>query len=139
MGAFAFATYSFVVSSLFLTLSESGVRLSLDYHSVWSPGTLPEVTDLLERHTGAEDAVLSGAVIWQLQANRPPFADLTHPLAPIAGRPWFEIRRLRGELRTSPPPAVILDGYTEQTFSVVLPELSERLDYATGGDRSRSG
>lgn len=123
----AFAGYSVIVSSLFLSLSASGLLLDLSYHSVWSPRTVQRVSEVLGTHSDPGDTVVSGAVIWELQADRPPFGNVSHPLAFPAGSLEDRKEELRRELRASPPSIVILDGYTEKTYYTGLPELREVL------------
>lgn len=123
--AAAFAAYTLIVSSAFLTLSESALHLDAGYHAVWSPETLERTSGVLRRTTDPGATVASGAVIWEFQTDRAPFARLSHPLIIRGGGPEEEVRALRRELAASPPDVVVLDGYTEQTYFDALPEMEE--------------
>jgi hypothetical protein len=66
-------------------------------------------------------------VIWELQAQRRPFLNISHPTA-------FESRITRTEkeiietaLTTEPPEVIILDGYTEKTYFRHIAWLNEFL------------
>ncbi|MFW6193866.1 MAG: hypothetical protein ACOC83_10310, partial [Gemmatimonadota bacterium] len=124
----AFGAYSVILASLFLALSASGELLDLRYHGVWSPETVEEATSVLEDHTDPDATVASGGVIWEFQAGRKPFARVTHPLVLRSGAGRSERDRLRRKLLSSPPGAVVTDGYTEQTYFRVLPEMEGLLD-----------
>lgn len=139
--AIAFGAYSLILAGLFLALSESGVLLDLRYHSVWSPETVERASEVLEDHTVPGATVASGGVIWEFQADRPPFARVAHPLTLRAVTPT-EKSRLQQELSRSPPAAVVLDGYTEQTYFSAVPGFELMLDRdfgqvaVIGGSRS---
>lgn len=124
-GRVAFGTYVLVVAAGFLTLSESAVRLDRTYGGAWSPETLRRVTSLLVDHTDRDDTVISGAVIWQFQAGRQTFANMSHPLSLRGGADPAVAESLGQRLRSDPPAAVVMDGYTEQTFLPVLPDMTD--------------
>ena len=124
----AFGGYALLVAALFLSLSASGVILGLRYHMVWSPETLRTTAEVLRSHTERDESVLSGAVVWALHADRPPFANISHPLAYRGYMSEGERNRLRQELRNNPPGAIVLDGYTEQTLLPWLPEITQLLE-----------
>ena len=107
--------------SLDMTVHAKGLR----FGGVWSAASVREIADLL-RHRGQDgDEVISGAVIWELQAGRQPFARVTHPLKFEFGIELREFDRLTERLRTTPPRFVVFDGYTERTYARVLPVLAE--------------
>ncbi len=109
------------------SFSRAGSILDLKYETVWAPETLRTVADIIRRGSGEGDRVMSGAVIWELEAGRRPFANVTHPLGFLLGNSAGEPERLARELVTAPPRFVVLDGYTERTYGLLLPRLEETL------------
>jgi len=124
----AFGGYALLVAALSLSLSASGRLLGFSYHVVWSPETLRTTAEVLRSHTERDKSVLSGGVIWALQADRLPFANVSHPLAYRGYMSEGEKDRLRQDLRDNPPGAIVLDGYTEQTLLPGLPEIAQLLE-----------
>ncbi|HEX5387032.1 MAG TPA: hypothetical protein VFW66_10055, partial [Gemmatimonadales bacterium] len=137
----AFAGAVLVVGAAGLMYATAGRELRADYETVWSPQSVRKIAGYLERHAAPGDEVLSGAVMWELQADRPPFDRISHPLAFMFGMQPDSAAALEQTLEARPPAFVVLDGYTEQTFGAVLPDfqqvLSERyalVDSATGAN-----
>ena len=128
----AFGAFALLSAGLFLSLSESAIRLDRRYQGVWSPETLVRASSLLDRHTDPDDRVASGGVIWEFQAGRRPFANLSHPLALNAGTAPERSEQLRRALRLNPPEAVVLDGYTEITYLRAFPDMAELWNRKTG-------
>jgi 4-amino-4-deoxy-L-arabinose transferase-like glycosyltransferase len=124
----AFGSYALLVAAFFLSLSASSRILGFSYHVVWSPETLRAATGALRSHTERDESVLSGGVIWALQADRLPFANVSHPLAYRGFMSEAEQDRLRRELSDDPPGAIVLDGYTEQTLLPWLAEVTRLLE-----------
>jgi hypothetical protein len=124
----SFASYALIVSALFLTLGESIPVANLRYDGVWGPGAVRAVADEVRRLTNPGDEVMSGAVVWELEAGRRPFMRISHPLGlmnELVGEAAPPIAR---RLEENPPPVVVLDAYTERTYLAAVPELRALLD-----------
>lgn len=123
-----FVGYSLLLATTFLWLGTSQARLDRTFDGVWSPEAVEEVAQHLRDRTSPEDRVISGAVIWELQAHRLPFLRISHPLAFRPGMDPGERGRLEEALERAPPAVVVLDGYTEQTYLPNLPDFLRMLD-----------
>ena len=139
--ALAFAAFSLLVASALLWTGASQARLDRTYDGVWPPQVVAEVTEYLSQRTTPRDAVLSGAVIWEVQAQRIPFMRVSHPLAFRPGMDSDQRLRMEAALERTPPAVVIMDGYTEQTYVPNLPAfpglLAERYRLARVVDGAR--
>lgn len=124
--AVAFVSYSLLVSTALVSLGPPRTRIDRA-QGTWSPETVAEVVTYLEQHTEPADEVISGAAIWEFQANRRPFMLISHPLAYSARMPPDVRSAIEERLRERPPAVVILDGYTERTYVQRVPLLSEVL------------
>ena len=116
----AFAGVALLVTTVGWSYSAAGRRLHRDYETVWSPAAVREIAGYLRQHSRPGDEVLSGGLIWEFQAGRPPFARISHPLPFMFGLTAQESGELGRRLAASPPPFVVLDGYTELTYGVVV-------------------
>jgi hypothetical protein len=85
------------------------------------------VSASLKAQTRVTDEVMSGAVIWELQALRRPYLNISHPLRFESGMAEDEKQRLASAILTQPPEVIILDGYTERTYFRQLPWLADVL------------
>lgn len=94
------------------------------YDCVWHPHVLREVLPVIRKYSRPEDTVVSGAVIWEFQAGRQPFALQTHPL----GFRDNVSKKVPDLSVIKPPKLIVLDGYTEQTYLAVIPQMQEMLD-----------
>lgn len=119
----SFGTYALIVSAFFLTLAESLPRTNLRYDAVWAPQTVRAVADEIRSITGPREDVLSGAVVWELEAGRRPFMNTSHPLGLRYDLEDQVAASIRRRLAESPPAVVVFDGYTEQTYMAAVPEL----------------
>lgn len=117
----AFFAYSVLLGTFTLWLGSTQTQISRTFGGIWSPETVSEVATYLEQNTDPGDEVISGAVIWELQARRRPFLLLSHPLGFRAGMETGELRAVEARLRDTPPPVIIMDGYTEQTYQRNVP------------------
>lgn len=127
VGAASFVFYTLFVGGLMLTLAES-LPLARADSGLWPPETVSRVAHEIRQQTPPDAEVLSGALIWELQANRRPFMNISHPLG-FQGRAREDVvPPIRDRLRSAPPSVVILDGYTEQTYLLAVPELRSLLD-----------
>lgn len=93
------------------------------YDCIWSPETVSRVVEVVRAQTGPTDEVLSGAVIWEFEAGRRPFANISHPLGFEGGLREHARAGILERLRTHPPRLIILDGYTEKTYLRHVPDL----------------
>lgn len=118
-----FISFSVVLGAFVLSLTHSANRLTFAYDSVWSPVSLEKTSAYLKSNTHSNDTVMSGAVIWELQALRRPFLDISHPLR-FEGRVTEKEREsLEAAISAHPPEVIILDGYTEKTYFRQVPWL----------------
>jgi 4-amino-4-deoxy-L-arabinose transferase-like glycosyltransferase len=119
-----FVCLSSVLAAFLVSVSFSGTLLDLKYNSIWSPQSVEKMASDLRAQTGGGDEVISGGVIWELQASRRPFQMISHPMV-LEYRITQEQRAVLEEaIMTRPPKAIILDGYTEKTY-MRLPRLTE--------------
>lgn len=118
-----FMSLAIVLGAFVLSLVYSAKRLTISYDSVWSPGSLEITSAYLVNHTRSNDTVMSGSVIWELQALRRPFLGISHPLAFEYQISEKKRERLEAAIRAKPPEVIILDGYTEKTYFRHLPWL----------------
>ena len=123
----AYCAGAALVAVLGWSSSRAGAVMDLEYETVWPPETVRAVADLIRRESSDGDQVLSGAVIWELEAGRRPFANVSHPLGLGADATPAFIDRLSRELAEEPPRFVVLDGYTEKTYGVLFKNLPETL------------
>lgn len=123
----SFIAYAVVLSGLFLSLSESGLLLDLRYDGVWSLETLEQTSRFLDETLSEDATVVSGAVIWTVQADRRPFADISHPLGLMAGVSDRQRQRVLNGMTDDPPDAIVLDGFTRRTFFDAFPEMARLL------------
>ncbi len=127
-----------------MTFASSGWRLDSESASVWSPEAVRQVSDYLRANSQPSDEVASGAVIWEWQADRRPFARLSHPLALLARTPSALATlsaSLREQLATHPPRFIVMDGYTQLTYGAQVAQLpagpGQSLCLAPDGDGLR--
>ncbi len=122
-----FVCLSIVLAAFVVSVSFSATVLSLTYDSPWSPQSVEKIASDLKAQTGGADEVMSGGVIWELQALRRPFQMISHPM--VFERPITRERKAMIEtaIVTRPPKAIIMDGYTETTYMRVL-RLTELID-----------
>jgi 4-amino-4-deoxy-L-arabinose transferase-like glycosyltransferase len=111
-----FMAFFVVLGAFALNLTYSANRLTLAYDSVWSPVSLEKTSAYLKDNTQSNDRVMSGAVIWELQAQRKPFLDISHPLSFKNRIQEKDRKNLEAAIRTHPPEVIILDSYTERTY-----------------------
>jgi len=123
-----FVCTSILLASFVVSLSYSANLLNLAYDSVWSPQSVEKAAGYLKAYTANDDEVMSGAVIWELQALRMPFLTISHPTAFIGGMSEKKRESIRNGMRSHPPKVIILDGYTEKTYLRRLPWLTELLE-----------
>ena len=123
-----FIALSIVFGSFITSLCYSAVLLSLSYDSVWSPQSIKKGAAYISANTRRGDEVMSGGVIWELQALRRPFLMISHPLA--YKKSMSESKKLAIELASQrrPPKMIVLDGYTEMTYFRHVPKLIEMLE-----------
>jgi 4-amino-4-deoxy-L-arabinose transferase-like glycosyltransferase len=95
---------------------------------VWPQAVVREVAAELRARGAPGDEVVSGAVIWESSAGLVPFSHVTHPLKYQLAVWEDERARLRARMRERPPRFIVLDGYTEQTYALILPELPALID-----------
>ena len=123
-------TYDFFVVALssgaaILSMQRAGRVLDVSYQCVWPFDLLAPVANAIRAHSAPGDAVMSGAVSWEFEADRRPFLRVSHPLKFLARRRPDEQAEVEHGIIATPPGIVVLDGYTERTYGKVLPNLGE--------------
>jgi hypothetical protein len=109
---------------------QAATQLSVAFDCTWSPRTVREASALVRAHSGPDDEVISGAVIWEFEAARRPFLNISHPLV-FVDRMWPSTRsRIQEGLRQRPPRVIVLDGYTERTYLRQVAEVAPLLERA---------
>jgi len=111
-----FVGVSVVVGSLLVGVSYSSLLLSVRYDSVWSPQAVRAAAEYLRKNTVNGDQVLSGAVIWELEASLRPYQSISHPLAFLNSISRKELDSIETGFAENPPKMIVLDGYTERTY-----------------------
>ena len=59
---------------------------------------------------------MSGAVAWEFEAGREPFARISHPLGFLDRMDYETVQRIAERFAVRPPQLIVLDGYTERTY-----------------------
>jgi 4-amino-4-deoxy-L-arabinose transferase-like glycosyltransferase len=119
------AATSSIIGSLFLGFAYSGKTSGLSSHCVWSPESLAKTASYLKKHTHKEDRIMSGGVIWELQSQRKPFLNFSHPLGFEFKMALQQKENIEKALDSHPPEIIILDGYTERTYLRHIPSLDD--------------
>ena len=126
-GYVKFVSLSIVVASFVVSVSFSAILLDLSYDSTWSPQAVEKIASHLKAETSDADEVMSGAVIWEVQASRRPFQMISHPLGFEYGIAEAKKATIELGAATRPPRAIILDGFTEKIYIRHVPWLNELL------------
>jgi len=124
----SFVMYSLLCASLMLTVVHSTERLDDRYLASWSPSAVEQVSNYIRQSLPSDAEILSGAVIWEFQADRRPYRNYSHPLGYRMGVSQDQRTIMREALAVSPPEMIILDGYTEQTYLRAFPEIQLLID-----------
>ncbi len=119
----AFAALACVLGATVWVASHSAKVLSTAYDCIWSPETVRAVAVLVRQHSQPRDEVLSGGVIWELEARRHPFMTISHPLVFINGMSSPLRQDILARLKERPPRIIVMDGYTEKTYLFQIPAL----------------
>ena len=122
-----FVSLAIALGTYVVSLVQSGTKLGPTYDSVWSPQALKETASYLKANTSPNDEIMSGAVIWELQAERRPFLGISHPLEFEYNMSTENSEKFQKAIENTPPRVIILDGYTQRTYLRHLPWLSEYL------------
>ena len=112
----AYIALALIVTACVTAFAASGRAMGVAYQCVWSPRTVADVARYIRAHSSNDAQMMSGAVIWAVAANRPPFMRIAHPLAFDGGAPPEVAARMRASLDSAPPRLIVLDGYTNRTF-----------------------
>jgi len=108
-------------------------KLDVRYDSNWSTASVAEVSDYIARNTLPTDTVISGAVIWELEAGRRPYMNISHPLEFSFVIPEERRTTLENAIYQDPSKIIILDGFTEKTYFNQVPDLADMIQ--SGYDR----
>jgi 4-amino-4-deoxy-L-arabinose transferase-like glycosyltransferase len=112
----AFAVLVVLGGSALIAYDYAGRKIGVAYNCVWPPAVLDQVSREVSVASRPGDEVLSGAVIWAVQADRRPFLNISHPLGFLSGTTVEERRLIGRALAERPPRLIVLDGYTEKTL-----------------------
>jgi 4-amino-4-deoxy-L-arabinose transferase-like glycosyltransferase len=112
----AFALLVILGGSALLAYDYSGHRIGVSYYCVWPRSVLGEVASRVRSTSDSTDEVLSGGVIWALEADRHPFLNISHPLSYLDGLTPEERTVIERGLAKRAPRLILLDGYTERTI-----------------------
>lgn len=116
-----FTGLSAVGTALILSAAYAGPVATLSYDCDWPPNTVAAVARTVAAHSAPQDEVLSGAVIWELEAGRRPFQRISHPLGFMEGMSAEERRSIAEGLVAHPPRVIVMDQYTQWTYGRYLP------------------
>jgi hypothetical protein len=123
-----FIAFSFLISSFVFSFAVSGQKMGLDFDCVWSPETVMEASDYIKANSKENDEIMSGAVIWEIESNRRPFMNKSHPLSYLGGISEEEAKKIEWHLAERPPKFIVLDGYTEKTYLRYVNKLQAIID-----------
>ncbi len=112
----AFAVLVLLGGSALIAYDYAGRKIGVAYNCVWPPAVVAAVSREVGLATRPTDEVLSGGVIWALQAGRRPFLNISHPSGFVGGMSVEERRMIGRALLERPPRLIVLDGYTERSF-----------------------
>jgi 4-amino-4-deoxy-L-arabinose transferase-like glycosyltransferase len=112
----SFIGFSLLFSATVLSMAISGRKMDVAFDSVWSPKTVAEASEYIKVNSKEGDQVLSGGVIWELESNRRPFMNESHPLGYMHGIPKEKVDKIERQFEVKPPQFIVLDGYTEETY-----------------------
>jgi len=124
----AFVSLTVLTGTAMLWLGTSQASIDRRFDGIWSPAAVEEVATYIDQISGPNDRVLSGAAAWEFGARREPFMRISHPLLLRKGISDEFRRAILVELEARPPTIVVLDGYTQQTYLRVVPELQALID-----------
>jgi len=111
-----FIGVSVLVGSLIVSASYSSLLLSVRFDSIWSPEAVHAAAEYLRKNTVFGDEVLSGAVIWELEASLRPYQSISHPLGFMNHIRREQLGWIEAGFVANPPKIIVLDGYTEKTY-----------------------
>jgi 4-amino-4-deoxy-L-arabinose transferase-like glycosyltransferase len=120
----SFISLALVLVAFISNLAYSANKLSLTYDANWSPQAVKKVASYINTHTQKKDEIISGAIIWELQAQRRPFKNISHPLGLEfqISEEWR--KKLEADIIDNPPKIVVMDGVTEKTYLKQVPYLA---------------
>lgn len=124
----AFLSLTILTGTAMLWLGTSQASIDRRFDGIWPPATVEAVATYVEEVSEPDDRVLSGAVAWEFTAGREPFMHISHPLMLRRGINRQLHRAILADFEDRPPAIVVLDGYTEQTYLRVAPELRALID-----------
>lgn len=116
-----------LASSVLIIGPTSSAQFKPSFDCNWPISTLRQVAASIEFHAAPSDTVMSGAVIWEFEAHRRPFGNVSHPLAFRERVDPGSTEQLTAEFFRNPPKIVILDGVTEETHFRAIPLLERSL------------
>jgi 4-amino-4-deoxy-L-arabinose transferase-like glycosyltransferase len=123
-----FVALSLLLSTSVLSFAASGRSMGIEFDSGWSPKTVKETSEYVRVNSERGDEIMSGGVIWELEAGRRPFMNITHPLKYIPGIPDDEASQIEWYSVNYPPKFIILDNYTEKTYLIHIKKIQVLMD-----------
>lgn len=112
----SFISFFIIISSFVSSFAISGLNMGIDFDNVWSPETVREASNYIKANSKENDEIISGAIIWELESNRKPFMNQTHPLGYESGISDGKLKNIDRYLFIHKPRFIVLDGYTERTY-----------------------
>ena len=119
---------SLLLSSLVLSTTYAASTMDMRYDSIWSNEAVDKVSAYIKENSDLNDEVMSGAVIWEFESNRKPFAMISHPSTYQYGMPEEVTSKIEQEMKKRPPQIIVLDSYTEKIYLLHLKWLQNVLD-----------
>lgn len=127
-GLTAFSVLALSLGALAYSLDVEAKRIGRGFAGVWETGTISRVSRYLREAAEPGMVVMSGAVIWEYEADLDPFMGISHPLGIMGGLSPGRRERMERTLQTNPPAFIIVDGFTEVTYLRQLPGLRATID-----------
>jgi hypothetical protein len=119
---------SLILSFMALSTMFAASTMDVRYDSIWSNEAVEKVSASIKENSDLSDEVMSGAVIWEFESNRKPFAMISHPSTYQFGMPEEVTLKIEQEMQKRPPQIIVLDSYTEKIYFLHLNWLQNFLD-----------
>jgi hypothetical protein len=101
-----------LLSSLVLSTTYAASTMDMRYDSIWSNEAVEKIAASIKEQSDSNDEVMSGAVIWEFESHRRPFAMISHPSTYRYGMPEEVTSEIEQEMKKRPPRIIVLDSYT---------------------------
>jgi 4-amino-4-deoxy-L-arabinose transferase-like glycosyltransferase len=122
--------HTIVIGAVVFSISTSMKVVDWSYTAPWPPDSVYRSAAFLKAHTAMDDRIMSGSVIWEVQSNRHPFLDITHPLNVPKITDGNQLKKIEHAIKSGRPKVIVLDGYTEKTYLTRFPWLRQHIGSA---------